>query len=443
MRQELLHEGAKKLGYEIRDIVKKAEALKSLGEEVYWENIGDPILKNAVVPDWIKDILKDLVSENHTYGYCHSKGVLETREYVAKKNNEKGGVQITAEDVLFFNGLGDAIGKLYQFLNPYSRVIGPSPAYSTHSTLEAAHSDKEPLTYNLDPDNNWYPDLDDLRLKVKYNPNIVGILIINPDNPTGMVYPVEILKKIVAIAKEFNLFLVSDEIYANIIYNGAETKALAEVLGDVPGIAMKGISKDTPWPGSRCGWMEFYNRKVDKDFNQFCLTLDNSKMVEVCSTTLPQKAFPIIHEHPKFKGYLAERVKEIESRSKIISEYLEKIPYITFNKTNGAFYNTIVFKSGTINKKQSLQIDNPECKALAEQWVEKIGAPDKRFVYYLLAAKGVCVVPLSSFSSELRGFRITLLEENKEVLHETFNRISDAIYEFCTSDIKEEVATTL
>lgn len=443
MRQVLLHEGSRQLDYEIRDIVKKAEALQGLGKKIYWENIGDPILKNAVVPAWIKEILTELVNDNSTYGYCHSKGELKTRQYVAKKNNDRGGVQITADDVLFFNGLGDAIGKLYQFLNPYSRVIGPSPAYSTHSALEAAHSNKEPLTYNLDPENNWYPDLDDLRLKVKYNPNIVGILIINPDNPTGMVYPVEVLEEIVKIAKEFNLFLVSDEIYTNIIYNGVETKALSEVLGDVPGIAMKGISKDTPWPGSRCGWMEFYNRKADPQFDQYCSTLENAKMVEVCSTTLPQKALPIIQEHPKFKEYLKERREEIEARSAIISEHLNDIPYITFNKTNGAFYNTIVFKDGVINDKQFLTIEDESCKSLADKWVEKIGEPDKRFVYYLLAAKGVCVVPLSSFQSELRGFRITLLEENHEVLHQTFSKIAEAINEFCTSDITKEVETTL
>ncbi|UXP33976.1 pyridoxal phosphate-dependent aminotransferase [Reichenbachiella agarivorans] len=439
MRQVLLHEGSRQLDYEIRDIVKKAEALQSHGQKIFWENIGDPILKHAVVPAWIKEILTELVNENATYGYCHSKGVLETRQYVAQKNNARGGVQITADDVLFFNGLGDAIGKLYQFLNPYSRVIGPSPAYSTHSALEAAHSNKEPLTYNLDPENFWYPDLADLRLKVKYNPNIVGILIINPDNPTGMVYPVEILEQIVQIAKEFNLFLISDEIYTNIIYNGVTTKSLSEVLGDVPGIAMKGISKDTPWPGSRCGWMEFYNRKADPQFDAYCSTLENAKMVEVCSTTLPQKALPRIQEHPKFKEYLAERRQEIADRSEIISKLLSGIPYITFNKTNGAFYNTIVFKDGAINDKQSLKIADAKIKQLAEEWVEKVDAPDKRFVYYLLAAKGVCVVPLSSFQSELRGFRITLLEENKEVLQETFGKIADAINEFCTSDVNEEV----
>ncbi|MEP1791643.1 aminotransferase class I/II-fold pyridoxal phosphate-dependent enzyme, partial [Reichenbachiella sp.] len=170
----------------------------------------------------------------------------------------------------------------------------------------------------------------------------------------------------------------------------------------------------------------------------YCATLENAKMVEVCSTTLPQKALPLIQEHPEYQNYLEERRRAISERSEIISEHLNDIPFVTFNKTNGAFYNTIVFKDGSLNNLQKLEIVDPEAKKLAESWVDRIGEPDKRFVYYLLAAKGVCVVPLSSFQSELRGFRITLLEENKEVLHETFSKIADAINEFCTSDVKEE-----
>lgn len=431
MRQNLLHEGSQKLDYEIRDIVKKAEQLQQLGHKIYWENIGDPILKNGEVPDWIKTIVTDLASKNSSYGYCHSKGEIETRRFLAERTNNLKGVQITAEDILFFNGLGDAIAKLYQFLNPYSRVIGPSPAYSTHSALEAAHSNKEPITYQLDPDNHWYPDLDDLYLKVKYNPNIVGILIINPDNPTGMVYPVEYLERMIEIAKEFGLFVVCDEIYENIIYNDAQTKKLSEVICDVPGIAMKGISKDSPWPGSRCGWMEFYNRHNDDDFDAYCTTLENAKMIEVCSTTLPQKAIPHIFSHPKYEQYMQERKVAIASRSEGIAQYFEQIAYIKFNKTNGAFYNTIVFETGALNHEKSIDIKDDSVKALYEEWIDGVNELDKRFVYYLLASKGVCVVPLSSFQSDLLGFRITLLEENPEVLQDTFQSIADAIIEYC------------
>lgn len=433
MRQKLLSEGARELTYEIREIVKKAEQLKKLGVDISWENIGDPIQKNHKLPDWIKEVIADLVRRDDTYSYCPSKGILSTREFLAEQTNAMGGVQITAEDICFFNGLGDAIAKVYQYITHTSRVIGPSPAYSTHSSAEAAHANHEPLTYKLDPENHWYPDLDDLYNKVKYNPNIVGILIINPDNPTGMVYPLETLKRIVEIAREFKLFLVADEIYLNITYNGARAYALAEIIEDVPGISMKGISKEVPWPGARCGWMEYYNRDKDEDFDRFCQALDNAKMIEVCSTKLPQLAIPKILGDPRFKVYREETNQSIGRRSRIIADILHSIPELTFNETFGAFYNTIIFRDGVLMPHQKIQIDNPAVRELVEKWTQEKIALDKRFVYYLLAAKGVCVVPISSFCSELQGFRVTLLEEDEATLIQTFEAIRDGIREYLAS----------
>lgn len=433
MRQPLLSEGAKELSYEIREIVKKAEQLRKLGLTISWENIGDPIQKNHVIPDWIKGIVADLARTNEVYSYCPSKGILATREFLAQQTNALGGVQITPDDICFFNGLGDAISKVYQYITPTSRVIGPSPAYSTHSSAEAAHAGHEPLTYRLDPNNHWYPDLDDLYLKVKYNPNIVGILIINPDNPTGMVYPLETLKRIVEIAREFKLFLVADEIYINITYNGARAYSLAEIIEDIPGISMKGISKELPWPGARCGWMEYYNRDRDDDFRRFCAALDNAKMIEVCSTKMPQMAIPRILGDPRFREYRDRTNERIGRRSRIIADLLRSVPQLTFNETFGAFYNTIIFRDGVLRPHQRMNIDNPAIRALVEEWVSQPIPLDKRFVYYLLGAKGVCVVPISSFCSELQGFRVTLLEENEEYLTQTFTAIRDGIVEYLAS----------
>ena len=232
--------------------------------------------------------------EDATYAYSPTKGLEATREFLAQQANRNGNVRITKEDIIFFNGLGDAIGKIYGQLSKEYRVIGPSPAYSTHSSAEASHAGAEYLSYNLDPKNLWYPDLDDLRMKVKYNPAISGILIINPDNPTGAVYPTEILQEIVAIAKEYDLFIVCDEIYINMVYNGKKAVPLAEVIGDVCGISMKGISKELPWPGSRCGWIEVYNQKNDPVFTKYVKSILDDKMLEVCSTTLPQTVIPRI-----------------------------------------------------------------------------------------------------------------------------------------------------
>jgi aspartate/methionine/tyrosine aminotransferase len=433
MRQHLLSEGANELSYEIREIVKKAEQIKNLGKEIQWENIGDPIQKNHLIPDWMKQIIADLSMQNDTYSYCPSKGILETRQFLAELTNLRQGTQITPDDICFFNGLGDAIAKVYQYITPTSRIIGPSPAYSTHSSAEAAHASHEPLTYTLDPNNKWYPDLDDLYNKVKYNPNVVGILIINPDNPTGMVYPLETLKRIVAIAKEFNLFLICDEIYINITYNGARAYALSEVIEDVPGIAMKGISKELPWPGARCGWMEYYNRSKDADFNRLCQAIDNAKMIEVCSTKLPQLAIPKILGDDRFKAYREETNQRIGKRSKLISDIFKTVPQLTFNETFGAFYNTIIFREGTLKLHQKIKIADARISALVEEWTAQEMPHDKRFVYYLLGAKGVCVVPISSFCSELQGFRVTLLEENEESLIKTFTAIRDGIVEYLGS----------
>lgn len=433
MRQPLLSEGAKELSYEIREIVKKAEQIKAEGQTIYWENIGDPIQKNHILPEWIREIIADLARQNDSYGYCPSKGILETRKFLADQTNARGGVKITAEDICFFNGLGDAIGKVYQYITPTSRVIGPSPAYSTHSSAEAAHASHEPITYKLDPNNKWYPDLGDLYNKVKYNPNVVGILLINPDNPTGMVYPLETLKRIVSIAREFKLFLVCDEIYLNITYNGAKTFALADIIEDVPGIAMKGISKELPWPGARCGWMEYYNRTVDHDFNRLCTAIDNAKMIEVCSTKLPQLAIPKILGDPRFKIYREETNQRIGRRSKIISEILGAVPELMFNETFGAFYNTIIFREGTLKPGQKMKIENEVIRKKVEGWVSENIQFDKRFVYYLLGAKGVCVVPISSFCSELQGFRVTLLEEDEATLIKIFSSIREGIVEYLHS----------
>jgi aspartate/methionine/tyrosine aminotransferase len=112
---------------------------------------------------------------------------------------------------------------------------------------------------------------------------------------------------------------------------------------------------------------------------------------------------------------------------------LGTVPELTFNETYGAFYNTIIFREGTLKPHQKIKIDNPKISSLVDEWVDHPIPMDKRFVYYLLGAKGVCVVPISSFCSELQGFRVTLLEEKEEVLVKTFTAIRDGIVEYLSS----------
>jgi len=434
MRNNIVHIGAGELTYEIRAIVEIADKLKTLGIQTNMENIGDPIAKGEQIPKWMKKIVADLAMKDCSYGYCATKGVLETRQFLAEMVNKRGKTQITADDIIFFNGLGDAIQKVYGLLRREARVIGPSPTYSTHSSGEAAHCGQRPVCYRLDPDNNWYPDLDDLRLSIKYNPAISGILIINPDNPTGAVWPERFLREIVAIAREFDLFIICDEIYLNLVYNGQSTKPISDLIGDVPAISMKGISKEVPWPGSRCGWIEVYNADKDPVFKRYIQSIVDSKMVEVCSTTLPQKAIPQILSHPDYPAWLDERLRRYEKYSNIAYNILKQVPGIKVNRTNGAFYMSVAFKEGLLNSSQSLPIENAEVRALVEGLVNQPGcSADKRFVYYLLASTGICVVPLSSFFTPEQGFRITLLERDEATFTRIFQTIAANITAYLAS----------
>ncbi len=434
MRTDIVHIGAGELTYEIRNIVGVGEKLQELGIKTYWENIGDPVAKGEKIPDWMKEIVAQAATEDASYAYCPTRGVLETRKFIAEQTNSRGGVQITPDDILFFNGLGDAISKVYGLLKRTARVVVPTPSYTTHSSAEAAHAGDRPVTYMLDPRNNWYPDLTDLENRIKYNPAVAGILIINPDNPTGAVYPREILEAMVDMARRYDLFLIVDEIYHNIIYNGARTVALGDIIGDVPAIVMRGISKEMPWPGSRCGWIEVYNINADPLFKKYVNSILNAKMVEVCSTTLPQRIMPRVITHPLYQSYLKERVDRYEKYSNIAGDCLQEVNGILVNKPNGAFYMSVVFEEGRLSDKMTLPIENAEVRKHVEGLVAQPGTSlDKRFVYYLLGATGICVVPLSSFATPLQGFRITLLERDEERFRKIFSTLARSIEQYLSS----------
>lgn len=435
MRRNIVHPGADSLNYEIREIVAIGHHMASLGQEMTWENIGDPIAKGEDVEPWIKEIATETLSSSSTWAYCDSQGELDTREVLADFVNRRNGIQITPEDILFFNGLGDAINRLFASMRREARIIGPSPAYSTHSSGEAAHSGYEHLTYRCDINNQWLPDIDDIRNKVKYNDTITGILLISPNNPTGSVYPRSVLEDIVSIAREYDLMVINDEIYSHIVYGGAETVHLSEVLGDVPGIAMRGISKELPWPGSRCGWIEVLNPKNDSIFSRYIKSLVDSKRLEVCSTTLPQKVIPKIYQDKRFSKHLQKRAKMYEDRSQEAIDILGKVDGIKVIQPQGAFYLTVVFEENRLNTQQSLEINHKDTQIYLKELLNKKLQLDHRFTYYLMAAHGICVVPLSSFCCSEMGFRMTLLEMDDTKRIHTLNTIASAIKNYLTSSL--------
>ncbi|WP_319476272.1 pyridoxal phosphate-dependent aminotransferase [Marispirochaeta aestuarii] len=426
MRRPIVWDGAGELRYEIREIVRVAHRIAEAGLPVVYENIGDPVQKGEEVPSWIKDIVVSLTQQDASYCYTDSQGDYATREFLAAKVSARGGAQIGLEDIYFFNGLGDAVARIFGYLKREARVIGPSPAYSTLSSAEASHSGYEHLTYRLDPDNNWMPDISDIENKVRYNPSIAGILLINPDNPTGAVYPRETITAMIDIARRYDLFVICDETYANIIYNPDHSVPLSEVIDGVPGMALRSISKEYPWPGGRCGWIEVYNQKRDPEFARYITSILDAKRLEVCSTTLPQMSIPRVFSDPRYADHLKHRNAVYEQRALEATEILSSVPGMKVIKPKGAFYITAVFDEGLLTDTQSLPVKKTEIGQYLNTILPSV-APDKRFVYYLLASAGICVVPLSGFCCDLPGFRATLLESDDRLRKETWLKIADSV----------------
>ena len=431
MRVNIVHPGAGELHYEIRGIVEFAEALAKTGIDITWENIGDPVAKGEKVPQWIRDLIVEEVRDNNeSYGYSPTKGLKAARKFLSRQRAQEGKVRLNPENILFFNGLGDAITKIYTWLNPEARVLGPNPAYPTHSAIEAAHGRSAHMTYQLDPENDWLPDVGEIRRKVADNPHIAGLLIINPDNPTGMVYPRRVLEEFVAIAKEYKLFLIADEIYSNLAYVKDDFTPLAELADGVPTIILRGLSKEIPWPGSRCGWAEFYNVETDPGFARYIRSIEEAKMTEVCSTTLPQSVFPAIFGDARYSDHLHERQSTYQARAAKAAKLLNGSPHLNVVEPKGAFYLSVTFTPDFTSRNITKPAANPEAQKLLDAALADIPEEsfDKRFCHQLLAATGICTVPLTTgFNSTVQGFRMTLLEPDDAV----FTATLQAIKAFC------------
>ena len=424
MRQNLLRADNKLLNYPIREVVTIGKQLEKLGNlNMIWENIGDPITAGESVPEWIKDIVRDNATTDQAFAYTDTRGYLPARQYILENfSNEK---ICTVDDILFFNGLGEAINKVINNLPREARILVPSPTYPSHATAEAMHAGCSFISYKLDPENNWEPNLEEIENKVKYNDHVVAILVINPNNPTGRVFNRKTLESIVKIAKDHDCFLIFDEIYHAMTFDGVENTLLHEIIGDVPGISMKGISKDVPWPGSRCGWIEVYNAEKDAQFQDFIRMILLAKMLEVCSTTLPQMILPHLYDAPEFKVSIRARIEKYQRRAQQAVEYFNTFPQLRVTMPGGVFYLVVELldlpraKLCATTKASRLFID----KLLAEKPV----AEDFQFCYELMASEGVCVVPLTGFGSSLNGFRMTLLQEDDQVFTSTLEKIGNAV----------------
>jgi aspartate/methionine/tyrosine aminotransferase len=440
MRNPLANPKIDFLRYGIREIVDVAQKLGELDPNFVFigENIGDPIPKGWPVPKFLKQAIVDVVNEpgDKVFGYAHSRGLPEARKWVvnyAKRFSPSSNLDY--EYVLFVSGLGAGISALYHMLPPGARIIQPTPSYPTHASMESFSVGAEPITYKLDPDKEWQPDLADLEAQIKAHPDVTAILVINPNNPTGAVYNAETIEAIVKLAEEYKLMIISDEVYFRMVYNGLKYAQITDIAqGRVPLIVMRGVSKDVPWPGGRCGWLEFHNVELDPDYRAYAEAVKKRVLMEVCSVTMPQYILSKIYDHPEFEKWNQEYNAELEKNGNYIAEVLGKTKGMKVNRTNGAFYMMPLFEQGILSDRQTLHIANEAARKFIELEVSKPGFPlDKRFTYYLLAATGICVVPASGFFSPYHGFRLTTLDRDDERRKKNYATLSKAIEEYVAS----------
>ncbi len=238
--------------YDIRGpVLDHANRLEEEGHRILKLNIGNPAPFGFEAPDEIiQDVIRNLVAAQ---GYSHSKGIFSARKAVMQRCQIQGIADVEIEDIILGNGVSELIVMSMQaLLNDGDEVLIPSPDYPLW-TAAVNLSGGHPVHYRCDEGNDWQPDLDDIRAKITDKTR--GIVVINPNNPTGAVYSEDTLKKIVALAQEHGLVILADEIYDRILFDDAVHVPLGSLASDVLCITFNGLSKNYRLAGFRAGWL--------------------------------------------------------------------------------------------------------------------------------------------------------------------------------------------
>ncbi|MGX6395981.1 pyridoxal phosphate-dependent aminotransferase [Rothia kristinae] len=239
--------------YDIRGpVLEEAERMEAQGHRILRLNIGNPAPFGFEAPDAVMmDMIRHLP---HAQGYSDSRGIYSARTAVVQYYQTQGILDLQPDEVFLGNGVSEMITlSLQAFCDPGDEILVPAPDYPLW-TASVALSGGTPVHYLCDESDGWNPDIEDLRAKI--TPRTKGIVVINPNNPTGAVYSRETLQAIVDLAREHELVLFSDEIYEKITYDGAEmvhTAVLAE--DDVLCLTFSGLSKAYRVAGYRAGWL--------------------------------------------------------------------------------------------------------------------------------------------------------------------------------------------
>ena len=365
----------------------EAMEMQSRGADILKLNTGNPATFGFGLPKSIQEALEG--HEAKGVGYCDFKGMPQARESICEYQKSKGIQGITPDDVFIGNGVSEVVSfALMPLLDPGDEVLVPTPSYSLWGNSVYLASGK-PVFYMCDEKADWNPDIADIRAKITARTK--AIVIINPNNPTGMLYPREVLLQIAEVAREHGLLIFADEIYDRLVMDGLEHVSIASLAPDLPVATMNGLSKSHCLCGYRCGWMVISGpRNLTEDYRQGIVQLTSMRL---CSNTLAQLVIPAaLNDIETPASMVAPGGRIYEQREAAVSE-LANIRGLSFVKNNAAFY---LFPKLDVKK---FHITD-----------------DRKFARDLLHATNILLVPGSGFDwQEPDHFRIVMLPEVKEM----------------------------
>ena len=361
----------------------EAMEMQRKGIEILKLNTGNPAAFGFGLPKSIEDAL--VGQEEKGVGYCDFMGMPQAREAICNYEKEKGIRDITPEDVFIGNGVSEVVSfALMPLLNPGDEVLVPTPSYSLWGNSVYLASGKA-VFYVCDEKAHWYPDIADIRSRITDRTR--AIVLINPNNPTGVLYPEEILAQIAEIARKHHLLVFSDEIYDRLVMDGLQHVSIAALAPDLPVVTMNGLSKSHCLCGYRCGWMVISGPKsLTEEYRQGIVQLTSMRL---CSNTLAQLVIPAALADRETPASMVRPGGRIyEQRAAALTE-LDKIEGLTYVKNDAAFYLFPRLDAGKFH------ITN-----------------DRKFARDLLHATDILLVPGSGFDwPEPNHFRIVMLPD--------------------------------
>jgi len=323
------------VSYEIRGpILKEVERLEAEKHHITRLNIGSPASFGLFAPDDVLDDIKNSMTRAQAQAYCDSNGIEEARQAIVRYYNRKGIRNIGIGDVIIGNGVSELIMiSMQALLNKGDEVLVPAPDYPLW-TPAVNFSGGSAVHYRCDESSDWLPDIGDIERKISVNTK--AIVVITPNNPTGAVYPEDILKQIAGIAEKHHLIVYSDEIYDKILYDDEKHTSIASMIEGTMAVTMSGLSKSHRMAGFRTGWMVMSgNRKMADDYIEGVRLLSTMRL---CSNVPSQFAIrEALDGYQTIRDLVAPGGRLREQRDTAY-ELLNGIPGLSCTKPKGAFY---------------------------------------------------------------------------------------------------------